>query len=38
MITILADQPGWVKAFFTAFFLLIFFGLKSLFSKKKKDE
>ena len=40
MIAILlsSDTPGWVTAFFTAIFVAIFYGIKSLFSKKKNDD
>lgn len=30
-----AETPGWATAFFTAVFVLIFYGIKSLFSKNK---
>jgi hypothetical protein len=33
-----SETPGWATAMFTAIAVLIFYGIKSLFSKKDKND
>lgn len=32
------NTPGWAKGIFIAIFLIIFYAIKSLFSKKDRDK